>query len=249
MRRYSAAFYDLRKRKSRRSARAVLPWVMELVAPRSVVDVGCGTGTWLSICREELGLTDLRGVEGPWVRPESLEIGAGDFAAHDLTRPWQPGRTWDLVVSLEVAEHLPASAAETFVDTLTSLGDVVLFSAAIPRQGGLHHHNEQWQSYWMQQFERRGFRAVDCVRGRFWNDPHVAYWYAQNAFFYVREQRIADYPALLQAERQYSLGRMDLVHPRHYLRRIQYASLVDWMRGMPLALVRSIGGQQSEPGA
>ena len=72
--------------------------------------------------------------------------------------PLRIGRRFDLVNCLEVAEHLDASRADSFVDDLCALGDVVVFSAAIPGQGGTHHVNEQFQSYWQERFRRNGSR-------------------------------------------------------------------------------------------
>jgi len=50
--------------------------------------------------------------------------------------------------SLEVAEHLEPSSAGTIVQSLVSLSDVFLFSAAFPGQGRTNHINEQPHSYW-----------------------------------------------------------------------------------------------------
>jgi hypothetical protein len=70
------------------------------------------------------------GYDGPHVTP--LCIPKDRFAAVDLRQPLPADRKFDLAISGEVAEHLPA----TLVGTLTSVSDVVLFSAAIPGQGG-----------------------------------------------------------------------------------------------------------------
>ena len=64
----------------------------------------------------------------------------------DLAQPLQIDRRFDLALSLEVAEHLPPECGSEFVQTLTDLSSVILFSAAIPFQGGTDHLNEQWPS-------------------------------------------------------------------------------------------------------
>ena len=153
---------------------------MKLVPAKSVVDVGCGLGTWLAVFREQ-GATATLGIDGEWIDRNHLEIPSESFMAFDLTQPLRLDRRFDLVVSLEVAEHLPPEAAETFVDSLTRLGSTILFSAAIPSQGGTHHVNEQWPEYWAHLFEKRGFRVVDAIRRRVWENGAVATWYAQNA--------------------------------------------------------------------
>ena len=96
---------ETQRESGRRSARRVVPLVLELIHPRSVVDVGCGVGTWLSVFREH-GVEDVRGIDIEGVAG-LLEIPLDQFLAHDLTRPIEPDRQFDLVVCLEVAEHLP----------------------------------------------------------------------------------------------------------------------------------------------
>jgi SAM-dependent methyltransferase len=181
---YSASFYDDIDQMSRDSAAAIVPWLVDTLGPASVVDVGCGRGAWLAAFRDA-GVDDVLGLDGDYVERHSLHIDASQFRAVDLVAPPDLGRRFDLAVSLEVAEHLPADDADGFVRLLTSLAPVVIFSGAIPGQGGTHHVNEQWPAYWAQRFEREGYRAIDAVRPRFWEDPRVAYYFAQNVVVYA----------------------------------------------------------------
>jgi hypothetical protein len=123
-------------------------------------------------------------------------------------------RRFDLVNCLEVAEHLDGSRADSFVADLCALGDAVAFSAAIPGQGGTHHVNEQFQSYWIERFRSQGFVPLDCLRHQIWGNDRVAWWYVQNLFLFVRESRLADYPKAHEAARPWP---QDLVHPRAYV--------------------------------
>jgi hypothetical protein len=168
------------------SARAVLPLVIDSAGVHSIVDVGCGLGVWLSVALE-LGVDDILGVDGPHV-VLNLRIPSDRFLAHDLTRELRLDRRFDLAMSIEVAEHLDGVHARRFVADLVRLAPVVLFSAAIPGQGGAHHVNEQWQTYWVDLFSEHGYTAVDCIRPRFWEDPAVHYWYAQNMLLMVGEE-------------------------------------------------------------
>ena len=181
---YSEKFYR-ELASTRESAAEILPIVIELLKPSSIADVGCGSGHWLAAA-SELGVTNVLGVDGDWVKESQLAIPPEKFVAHDLSTPLKLGRRFDLALSLEVAEHLPESAAGTFIHNLCSAADVVLFSAAIPGQGGRHHVNEQWPAYWADLFQDAGYHCYDVLRPRIWNNPRVAWYYAQNCMIFAR---------------------------------------------------------------
>jgi hypothetical protein len=213
---YDRAFYEGQVSGSLSSAREVVPLVMELVRPKSVVDVGCGVGPWLATFREH-GVDDMMGVDGGYVDPAQLLIPRDRFRAHDLAQPLALGRRFNLAVSVEVAEHLPEEAADRFVDSLTTLAPAVLFSAAIPFQGGNQHVNEQWPEYWAARFENRGYRVIDCLRRHIWNSDRVEWWYAQNLLLYVHHDLLAGNPALEAEAARTGRSQLALVHPRKYL--------------------------------
>jgi SAM-dependent methyltransferase len=208
---YSADYFSALQPGVLRSARHVVPLVMRMVRnPRSVVDVGCGLGGWLHVF-QEYGVHDVLGIDGEYVDRRSLQILPVQFRAQDLesSRPLAD-RKFDLVVCLEVAEHLSAGTAAGFVRRLTALGDVVLFSAAIPGQGGTHHVNEQWPSYWEKLFAEAGFVVFDALRPLIWADEAVEPWYAQNILLFVRAgfTHLVDLgPGALQG------SALSLVHP------------------------------------
>jgi len=166
------------------SAREILPLILDVVNPASVVDVGCGSGNWLSMARE-LGVTDILGVDGAWAEAH-LVVPPENFIARDLATPLKLGRRFDVALSLEVAEHLPASAAHIFVQSLCDAADVIVFSAAIPGQGGRRHLNEQWPAYWAELFQDLRYDCYDYLRPRIWNNPRVTWHYAQNSMIFVR---------------------------------------------------------------
>ncbi len=220
---YSKAFFSNIASGSRASAGKVLPIAMQLQPCRSIIDIGCGTGAWLAAARD-MGVADVVGVDGAYVDRSQLEIPADRFVAADLATltvegvramPAVGARRFDMVMSVEVAEHLPESAAAGFVALLTSLADVVLFSAAIPFQGGNSHRNEQFPSWWARHFASRGYVALDTIRDRVWDDTSVEWWYRQNMLMFV-----ASHHAAATLERPSSM--LDRIHPAHYRR------VVDW---------------------
>ena len=213
---YTNEYYQALREGARRSAQAIVPLVMGLLHPRSVVDVGCGDGTWLSVFRQQ-GVEEILGIDREYVTGEILEIPEEEFLRHDLRVPLSMDRQFHLVVSLEVAEHLPGECAETYVDSLTRLGPAILFSAAAPFQGGTDHINEQWPEYWVELFGRKGFVALDPIRKHLWGQDDVDYWYRQNILLFVKREYLENRPEL-EAERKDAHGsQLSIVHPQMYL--------------------------------
>jgi cyclopropane fatty-acyl-phospholipid synthase-like methyltransferase len=171
---YTPAFFAEHHMTTALSASVVVPIVMELLEPKSVLDIGCGWGEWLDI----LGLEDAVGVDIASEREGVIR--------HDLTTPLDLGRAFDLVISLETAEHLPEDAADTYVRSIVRHGNSVLFSAAVPGQEGLHHVNCQPHEYWHEKFELYRFKVTDPIRPLIAHNPCVSPWYRNNIFVYVR---------------------------------------------------------------
>lgn len=218
---FDAARHIAIRESSRRAASIIVPMALGLVPARSVVDVGCGLGSWLAAFREQ-AVAEIMGIDGDYVDRELLEIPLDSFRAHDLRLPLDVTRTFDLVLSLEVAEHLPEESADVFLDSLTRLGSVILFSAAIPHQGGHNHVNEQWPAYWAERFRERGYVHVDCLRRPLWSLPDVPPWFAQNCLFYVRRDVLAQYPALEQQWQPDEPAPIALVHPSRFLEWVEW---------------------------
>jgi SAM-dependent methyltransferase len=213
---YDKRFFESIEGGSVRSAGALVPYVLELVAARSVVDVGCGNGTWAAEFIKA-GVPEVLGLDGTWVHPEQLLIPREQFRAHDLANvPVRLDRTFDLAICLEVGEHLPDAQSDRLVDDLCRLAPVVLFSAAVPGQGGTSHINEQWPGYWIERFRRAGRRAIDCVRPVFWNDGRVQWWYRQNAIVYATDAALAAHPKLARAAAESPKDILAMVHPEGF---------------------------------
>jgi SAM-dependent methyltransferase len=212
---YNQRFYRTIEAGSQRSARIVLPRIFNLVSPKSVADVGCGSGAWLAIARE-LGVPEVFGIDGDYVDTTALLIPKACFQSADISCPIDLHRRFDLVLSLEVAEHIPADRAGTYLDNLVALSDVIAFSAAIPNQTGRDHVNEQWPEYWAELFRHRDFVVLDCLRGPLWHDHEVERWYRQNLLLFVREAHLRATPALQEARATSRNGPLSLVHPESY---------------------------------
>lgn len=148
------------------------------IQKRHVLDIGCNTGVWVR------GFMDRDwscpfGIDLEHMRPNLL-IPEKNFRSVDLTRPLPKDfhGGWELVLCLEVGEHLPESAADTLVDSCCHAGPLVLFSAATPGQGGHGHINEQPHEYWAAKFAERGYSWETEIRAVLPED--LAWWYTRN---------------------------------------------------------------------
>jgi SAM-dependent methyltransferase len=213
---YVEQFYSEYADESMSSANAVTDVLLKYIPmPLTVIDVGCGIGTWLKVWQDK-GV-DVFGVDGNYVNRSQLLIDLKKFTPMDLKSPVPVGQTFELAESLEVAEHLPEVRADSFVEYLCSLSSLILFGAAIPYQGGTCHINEQWPEYWAEKFKKRGYICVDIVRNEVWKDKRCAYYYAQNTFLYVKQSELGRYPALKDAASGTDISRLGRVHPQKWI--------------------------------
>ena len=168
------------------SANQILKILFQYYHPNKIIDVGCGSGSWLRVA-QELGAESITGIDGLWLKKEMLLSNKIELISHDLEIPFPDLGIYDLVISLEVAEHLTKNRAESFIKDLCNLSKVILFSAAIPGQGGDHHINEQWQSYWNGLFRDNNYLCFDIIRHKVWEKKQVKPWYKQNCLVYVHK--------------------------------------------------------------
>ena len=200
-------------------AREIVPEILKLIRPGSVIDLGCGIGTFLSVFRE-LGVMEAVGVDGHWVDRRRLNLPDKDVLSADLRKPFGLGRTFDLAVSTETAEHLPPESAAGFVDSLTRLAPVVLFSAAAPFVPGNLHINCQWPSYWARLFREKGFVPADAIRKTIWTNKKVHWCYSQTMLFFVKKEDLEQYPLLARELIEVTNACLDVIHPDYYLEAI-----------------------------
>jgi SAM-dependent methyltransferase len=181
------------ERKLNPSPSVIVPYILEHLEVNSVIDVGCGVGNWLK-CFHDNGVRIITGVDGEYIDRSKLVIDETNFITKNLEREFELDSKYDLAISLEVAEHLSNSASKEFVKSLVNLSDVILFSAAIPLQGGQNHINEQWPSYWQALFQEHEYSFHDILRPVFWNDNRISYYYRQNMFIVTKNSVSINFP-------------------------------------------------------
>ena len=191
-------------------AERVLRLVYDKIKVGSVLDVGCGRGLWLAVA-SGLGATETIGIEGPWIEAQSTYIALDHIVRQDLELEFKLNQSFDLVMSIEVGEHLSAAAAETFVTGLVRHGDFVLFSAGIPFQPGTGHINCQFPDYWAGLFAKHGYQPVDFIRRVIWNDSGIHVWIRQNVLAFVSPEFLSKNPWAREIASH--SGPLSIVHP------------------------------------
>ena len=194
------------------SPEEIIPYILQIFEVKSVLDVGCGTGTWLKVFLEK-GVKDVAGIDGHHIDKNNLVVSEQFILLKDLEQTFRLDRKFDLTISLEVAEHLAESSADDFVESLCATSDTIIFSAAVVYQGGQNHLNEQWQSYWIKKFNDRGYADVDLVRPKIWDNKSVFYWYKQNMICFIRKGSYHD--SLIDENNRC----LDLIHPEPFFKK------------------------------
>lgn len=217
---YASLFEKHRRgREARRlHAAAIADICLEYRHPASAVDVGCGLGFFLAALSER-GVPDLQGIDGDWVSGEQTEIPRDVYLLHDLETPLSLPRRYDIAACLEVGEHLSPARSAGLVADLAALSDWVLFSAAVPGQGGSGHVACRWQSDWAQMFAAEGYLCHDPFRRRLAGIEGMAPWFAQNLLLFVRDgAEMAPDIATRLAEHRIAPRAADMILPHYHER-------------------------------
>ena len=196
-----------KEEKVRYAAEKILLIVMKHFRVKTAVDFGCGTGTFLKYLKDN-GVS-VTGLDRDYNNKRITEITKDEFIQTDLTKPVHLGKKYDLSISLEVAEHLPESSAETFITSLCEASNVVLFSAAVKGQGGVGHINEQFLSYWQKIFLKKRYFMLDIIRPEIWNDEIIPPYYRQNVVIFVYVDTYKILPESIKTENKI----VDMIHP------------------------------------
>lgn len=216
------------------SARKILDLLTSTLNVESVLDVGCGAGIWM---RESLsqGIRKVRGVDGPWMRDAEFVVNPDLITLTDLRAGFDLGEDFDLVLCMEVAEHIEDKYSDHVLDCLCRHGDTVCFSAAIPGQGGVHHVNEKYQSYWADKFQSMGYDTYDIIRPKIWGIDSIDFYYAQNALVYSKNE----------IDNKHQSMPLDIVHPSLFEKRKQVENMSqrEIFKSIPKLIFQSVSSR------
>lgn len=221
---YNRLFYEKQLTQSKHSADEIVPLINNWFKPKTVIDVGCGVGAWLEVWKSCKNVSEIKGIDGSFVDKSLLQIDASvEFLQTDLNERLPKLKSYDLAVCLEVAEHLEEKRADTFVEDLTKLSNIIIFSAAIPGQEGTCHVNEQFMNYWIDKFNIYDYKCYDIIRPLIWDKDKIAWWFRQNMIVFVKNGELLE----KDLSKMQTFNCQDLIHKELLKHKInKYNSLV-----------------------
>ena len=183
---YKNYFFINEDKVALKAASEIVPYLLENLNLKSVVDVGCGTAAWLSVFKK-YGVKNILGLDSH-NNLSCLRISREEFLNQNLEKAIFTENLYDLAISLEVAEHINPKQSIRFISDLCNLSEIILFSAATPGQGGENHINEKSLDYWRVIFKEKGYYPYDVIRDEFASKKNIAPWYRYNTILYVNEK-------------------------------------------------------------
>ncbi|MBD5584010.1 MAG: methyltransferase domain-containing protein [Clostridia bacterium] len=215
---YTDSFYKQMAVGAVESAREIVPIILDLFPHiNSVIDLGCGPGAWLAEFKK-LG-KEITGIDFGEGVSQNLMFSPQYYIKKDLSTAIELNQKFDLCLSLEVAEHLPEQCADIFITNLVNLSDLIIFSAAMPGQGGTNHINLQYPEFWIKLFYKHDYICRDILRGIIWENKKVRVWYRQNILIFIKK---SSRHLIAQAESmaKFNLYGLPLIHPELFILKI-----------------------------
>lgn len=195
---YKDSFFNYIDISSSRSAKNFIHDVTLPVQVNSILDIGCGRGAWIAEWNKNG--KSVFGVDGDYVNVENLLVEKEFFKHQDISKSFNLNKKFDMVQCLEVAEHLQEADADTLIENIVKHGDIVLFSAAVPGQGGEFHVNEQPLSYWVKKFNHHDYVCLDCIRPLIAKNKNIESWYRYNTLLLVKSSIFEKLPSDIKSK-------------------------------------------------
>ncbi len=171
------------------SAPIIAESIVRDLNPRTVMDVGCGTGALLATLQDRGRV--VRGLEYADAAIEQCRHRLLDVQRFDIARDaFRSDEQFDVAICLEVAEHLSEQHADRLIALLASLSATVVFTAAGPGQDGADHRNLQPPGYWIAKFAQKNFGVDQALTDKWKNEWRVSGivvgWYYENLLIFKK---------------------------------------------------------------
>lgn len=165
-------------------------------------------GTWCKAA-SDLGVENILGLDQHVYEQQYMLISDKNYIRFNLKNKLNGYGPFDIAISVEVAEHIDNTYVDSFIRNVCSQSNVVLFSAALPFQGGTGHINEKRCSFWKQKFNKYGYEIIDCIRPHFWDDQNIEIWYRNNCVLFVKNHMYSEFVTKIPKD----MPPLDIIHP------------------------------------
>ena len=160
----------------------VWKFLIERCQIKTVMDVGSGLGfTSKWFIDHGFDVTSIEGLS------ENVNNAVVSTIEHDLTKSSYIKENVDIVICIEVVEHIEESYIENLLETLCC-GKFLLITHAIPGQKGYHHVNCQPSEYWINHLKEKKFSLLEqeSIHIRTLAAQDGAKWIAQNGMLFQK---------------------------------------------------------------
>ncbi len=195
---YNKDFFLSNQKEGLKIAEWFISLLQDIFEFQSLIDLGCATGHYLFYALKE-GVSDVLGVEGSPAAFSNLLVDKKYIIQHDLRKPLNLNRKYDIALSIEVAEHIDKKYSDVYLKSMCDCSDLIIFTAATPNQGGKCHVNEQPHKWWIEKFKKHSFRfdkkMTDLLRRKIKENAEagkfIVFWLEPNIMVFCRESKRA----------------------------------------------------------
>lgn len=233
---YKNKFYLRHRALTISSSKKIIELFPDFFNPKSILDIGCGTGEWIQAFKDRYSSCNFSGVDGDWVKEDDLICKNINFTNMDLKCELSSkvfNKKYDLVCCLETITDIPENRGKILIKEITNITKLCLFSSGTPVQNHDPHVNIQWQSYWHNLFVQNGFVVLDFIRPKTWNDPSVGPWYSQNCFLFIEKSWLKENPNWQNLTSNIKIP-TDIVHPKLLPTSIKNIGLITLVKSIPI---------------
>lgn len=219
---YDKKYFKKHETGSYDSAIIILKYIQSFFQFTSIIDYGCGIGTWCKAAND-LGVDDILGIDQHIYENDYMLISEKNYKQFDLRTPFEQEQEFDMAISVEVAEHIDIEYSKIFVDNICHHNKTIIFSAALPGQGGRGHINEQPCSYWINLFRQNNYEVIDCIRPYCWDNENVEVWYKNNCMLFIEKNLYQD--LVVQVPKHFFPT--DIIHPQMLTRILKKKGVIN----------------------